>query len=63
MRHCAVLGRYPQGTQVKDRKDRKTESRKVVASYSYDLKTVAGLYEKRRRKTQNKMTEIIMIYR
>ena len=36
---------------------------KEGCSYSYDLETVAGLYEKKRRKPRNKMTEIIMIYR
>ena len=35
---------------------------KEVCSYSYDLETVAGLYEKRGN-TQNKFTDIIMIYR
>ena len=34
---------------------------KEGGSYSYDLETVAGLYEKKK-KTRNKMTEIILIY-
>ena len=35
---------------------------KEGGSYSYDLETVAGLYEKKKKKTRNKMTEIILIY-